>query len=309
MLDVGWAMIIQGTRCLGVYGTDRRGFSLVELLLIIGIISILIALIIPAVQRIRAASDRLSCQNNLRQIGLALHSYHNAQRQFPPGIASLQRQPTMAFVSWNARILPFLEQEHLWREIELAYAANSDFRQIPPHIHRQAVVSVFSCRSDPRSMQASTKLSGISVAFTSYLGVEGLDQFTRNGMLFLDSSIRIADVTDGLSNTLLVGERPPSDDERFGWWYAGWGQNKEGSCEMLIGVCEVNTSQARCIRGPYQFGEGRLTNPCDMFHFWSPHTGGGNFLMSDGSVHFLSYSATSILPALASRAGGEAATP
>jgi prepilin-type processing-associated H-X9-DG protein len=116
------------------------------------------------------------------------------------------------------------------------------------------------------------------------------------------------DITDGTSNTLLIGERPPSADLRFGWWYAGWGQDKDGECDGVLGArTEPRPGLfTNCDGTPERFQPGRFENQCDMFHFWSPHAGGANFTFADGSVRFLSYSADDILPALATRAGGEA---
>src|SRR5262249_19229050 len=124
-----------------------------------------------------------------------------------------------------------------------------------------------------------------------------------------DSKVRSGEITDGLSNTLMASERPPSTDLRYGYWYAGAGQGVSGSGDMLLGVAEINVlrrgNSSTCPRGPYAFSPGDLRNQCDMFHFWSLHSGGAHFLFADGSVKFLSYSAAPILPALASRAGGE----
>jgi prepilin-type processing-associated H-X9-DG protein len=108
--------------------------------------------------------------------------------------------------------------------------------------------------------------------------------------------------------TLAVGERPPSAELDFGWWYAGWGQAKDGSADMVLGVRERNVIGQYCPPGPYMFVPAKLADQCAMFHFWSPHPNGANFLFADGSVRFLSYSADSILPALATRAGGETVT-
>ncbi|MHB1425928.1 MAG: DUF1559 family PulG-like putative transporter [Gemmataceae bacterium] len=169
---------------------------------------------------------------------------------------------------------------------------------------------VYFCPSDARNQAVFDFGDGVRVAFTDYLGVEGTNQYREDGMLYLNSATRFADVTDGTSNTLFVAERPPSPDGRFGWWYGGWGQSQDGSAEMLLGARERIVyplySSFRCPLISPGFGPGNDRNFCDTFHFWSHHIGGANFLCVDGSVHFLSYDANSILPALATRAGGEA---
>jgi hypothetical protein len=119
------------------------------------------------------------------------------------------------------------------------------------------------------------------------------------------------DVVDGSSNTLLLGERPPSPDFRYGWWYAGVGQRLTGSADIILGVREQNImliSNGSCPPGAYTFAQGTIDEPCDMFHYWSLHPGGANFLVCDASVRFLPYTADPLMPALATRAGGEAVT-
>jgi prepilin-type processing-associated H-X9-DG protein len=289
-------------------GTRQRpALTLIELLVVIGILAILMALMIPAVQHIRENAARTQCANNLRQIGLALHNYHGAYNSFPPGIATGASEP-LPYLSWNARILPFIEQSGLWQETVTAYAKTKNFQQVPPHVGYATVVEMYSCPSDPRALTLGS-VGGMRIAFTSYLGNEGINQFRHDGVLFLNSHVRMLEIRDGTSNTLLVGERPPSADLIFGWWYAGYGQNQDGSGEMVLGVqerCYGSYSPRSCPRGPYGFGPGSFSNNCDLLHFWSPHVGGGaNFLFADGAVHFISYSAAPIMPALATRAGAE----
>ena len=128
-------------------------------------------------------------------------------------------------------------------------------------------------------------------------------------MLFQNSRVRLIDISDGASQTLLAGERPPSTDFQFGWWYAGWGQRLTGSGDQILGTLEKNllpVTPGSCPPGNYPYMPGNLRNQCDMFHFWSLHSNGANFLFCDGSVHFIPYSAAPIMPALATRAGGEA---
>jgi prepilin-type processing-associated H-X9-DG protein len=155
-------------------------------------------------------------------------------------------------------------------------------------------------------------------AFTAYQGVNGTSHLARDGMLNSVTNttgrcppgVRMASVTDGTSNTLLAGERPPSESLLWGWWFADAGVSNNGDAGIVLGTREINeqiSGQAtdQCARGPYKFVAGDVRNECDAFHFWSLHSGGANFLFIDGSVHFLGYSADNLLPALATRAGGE----
>ncbi|CAN5232500.1 hypothetical protein BH10PLA2_BH10PLA2_28330 [soil metagenome] len=117
---------------------------------------------------------------------------------------------------------------------------------------------------------------------------------------------------------MVAGERPPSWDLVYGWWYAGAGQldkagglPNSGSLDVTLGIAELNLRTVEipemnsCPDGPFAFGPGKINNPCDQFHFWSLHSAGSNFLFADGSVHFLTYEGAGILPALSTRNGGE----
>jgi prepilin-type N-terminal cleavage/methylation domain-containing protein len=288
--------------------TRRTGFTLVELLVVIAIVAVLLALLLPAVQRVRDAANRTTCMNNLRQVGLALHQFHDAQRVLPPGCSYQNGTNPYPYMTWMTRLLPHLEQDALWRQSVDAFGQEKFFMDGPHIPILTHVLSVFACPADPRTGEPAHLGSGVRVALTSYIGVGGTDRIRWDGVLYLDSTIRLADITDGTSNTLAVGERPASADLTYGWWYAGWGQLMDGSLDSVMGVREINVSTYHpfCPRGPYKFGPGRINEPCATFHFWSPHVGGGaNFLLADGDVRFLSYSAAPIMPRLATRARGE----
>jgi prepilin-type processing-associated H-X9-DG protein len=226
-------------------------------------------------------------------------------------MSSRNGQGQYRLASWLTYLLPFIEQGALWKQTQQSYQISNNPFKNPPHVGLATVVPLFSCPADGRAADIQfAPLDKFNVALTSYLGVSGKDLTTKDGILFRDSQIRVADITDGTSNTLFAGERPPSADFQFGWWYAGAGQRFTGSADMILGVQEQNTfrvTRGSCAPGSYQYAPGTFSNQCDMFHFWSPHSGGANFLFADGSVRFLGYEAAPLMPALASRAGGEVA--
>ena len=289
----------------------RDAFTLIELLVVIAIISILIGLMLSAVQKVRAAAARVDCQNRVKQLALALHNYHDTKKGFPSGHRSPTHPDKMPFSGWTVSILPFVEQPTLLSQARAAYQLDPYPFHNPPHTGLATVVPAFLCPMDSRiTLPQIGQRTGTRAAFTSYLGVAGLDAAsTRNGLFYQDSTTRLRDVADGTSNTLLLGERPPSADFQFGWWYAGAGQQNTGSADLVLGAREPNlllvTVGSPCGPGRYPFMPSRFDDPCGMFHFWSPHSGGANFAFADGSVRFLSYSADPVLPALATRAGGE----
>lgn len=289
----------------------RRAFSLLELLVVMAVIAVCFALILSAVQRVRSASARLACANNLKQLGLALHNYHDVHGAFPPGIANRDRGLQYSYLSWHARLLPYIEQSSLWSQVEAAFRQESFPFTQPPHQVAGVVIPTFICPSDDRGL-TPYRIFNRQVAVTSYLGNGGLNLRSADGVLYLNSRVRLLGITDGTSMTLLIGERPPSADLRFGWWYAGQGQRRTGSADSFLGAQELNRLRApydQCPAGPYSFQPGRVENDCDAFHFWSLHSAGAQFVYADASVHFLGYDAGSVLPALATRAGGEVFSP
>ncbi len=286
---------------------NRHAFTLVELLVVIAIIGILMAMLLPAVQAVRGAANRTACANHLRQIALANHNYLSAHRHFPSGING-PAHPQRPSISWLTQVLPFVEQDNL------AKSSASEFEArihplLGPHAASQTVVPVYMCPSDPRANQAQWTHENRLVGLTSYVGVCGTDYRSDDGIFDLNSQTRSSDIRDGLSQTLLIGERPPSSDNWYGWWYAGSGQDFSGSPDMLLGASEINDGARfaeSCDPGPFQFKTGSLKEQCDLFHFWSLHGGGAHFAFADGSVDFFSYNSDSeILPALATMNNGE----
>jgi len=288
---------------------NRRttAFTLIELLVVIAIISVLLGLLLSGVQSIREAAARTACSDRLRQLALGLHHYHSNHSALPPGHSWNGGRSEYPHLSWHARLLPYIEQPQLWDMTMRAFDADRHFGNVPPHGHQKEVVKLFICPTDPRVSEPAAFRERPPAALSSYLGIGGRNYSTNDGVLYSDSKVRLGDVLDGTSSTLMLGERPPSTDLRLGWWYAGIGQNNLGSTDMFMGVHEYNVHPRypNCWQGPYLFGPGSFDNPCDAFHFWSPHSGGAHFAFADGSVRRLRYSASAILTSLSTRAGGE----
>jgi prepilin-type processing-associated H-X9-DG protein len=267
---------------------------------------VLVVLSLAVIQQARDYAQRMNCANNLRQIGLALHLYHDSYGSLPPGVfAADKNSPYGLRMTWNVLLLPYLDQLSLWKTSAAAYVTDPDPFHNPPHLGMNTVLGVYQCPADPRS-GTTRVVSGTEVAYTSYLGVQGTDTFNQDGVLYCASQTRFADILDGTSTTVAAGERPSSPDGVLGWWYAAGSPSRDGTAQVVLGVREIDTIFVGCPVGPYEFSAGDPANICDAFHFWSGHRGGANFLFADGSVRFLAYSANSVLPALATRAGGEA---
>lgn len=309
------------------YATRRGGFTLIELLVVIAIIAILIGLLLPAVQKVREAAARMSCQNKLKQIGLALHNYHDQSGVLPPG------QPRGFYTSnwygdplagqvynydrscWVGFVLPFLEQTAMYNQYQAGLAAGQSTVTAG---YSTVIVSSFVCPSDP----SSPKVSSLGQGFhTNYVTCVGSDYATtsadpagrnRNGLFYGASTVKLVNITDGTSNTLMVSELLQNQDTgthdiRGRIWnsiHAGTefttlyppnstvGDNPMGYCVAKVGAPCASSS----VLNAYTLAR-------------SNHTGGVNACLADGSVRFYTNSVTpSTWLALGTRANGEVLT-
>jgi prepilin-type N-terminal cleavage/methylation domain-containing protein/prepilin-type processing-associated H-X9-DG protein len=293
--------------------TRRTGFSLIELVVVIAIVGILVGLTLPAVQSARGTAERVGCQNNLRQLGVALHHYHEAFGRLPPagrgdGKPNDQTGSPDQLLSWMTHVLPQLEHRPLWDQSVAACAAENNTNANPPHVGNGTVVNTYVCPSDPRLRVPLHLALGPPLAHTSYIGNAGHSYAkARAGVFWEFPGIRLNEIQDGTSSTIMVGERPPPASLQAGQWYGLRTQAPaDGPIAYLVsGLCWVQGDPCACTG---RFGPGRLDNPCDRHHYWSLHRGGANFLFADGGVRFMPYAATDVVPAMLTRAGGELIT-
>lgn len=281
-----------------------RGFTLIELLVAVSIVTLLISVLLPAVQAARASARRISCANNVHQLALGLTLFETS-RGYYPSATSLHNSET-PWRGWYSHILPFIEQTHAAEEIEASYVRSRAVFGSPEHPLMGTVVETFLCPEDGRVFEpVIAGRSGLLVGLTSYLGNLGTDTQSKNGVLFGGSRVRSADILDGLSNTYIFGERPPSPLLDLGWWYAGVGTG-DGTLDHSLGAFETADSMfATCGLAVRGFQAGDVSDECSVLHFWSLHPGGGYFGMADGSVRFVSYNGAEILESLSTRASGD----
>lgn len=295
----------------------QRGFTLIELLVVIAIIAILIGLLLPAVQKVREAAARTQCINNLKQMGLALHNYHDANGVLPKGQARYtSAAPYEGAWSWQAFILPFMEQDNVYREAK-TFASGGGTNWYAWYNPMCATkVKMYNCPSDSRGGQIYPGEPSIrDQALTGYLGNSGTTSTSNDGVLFQESKVTLVGITDGTSNTIMVGERPPNSNLEFGWAFAAYGYDGRGNADCVLtsndlAVANYFITNYGCPSGvtaaqKIGLGTGLPTVGCDGSHYWSFHTAGAQFLMGDGSCRLLSYGANNVLVPMTTRAGGE----
>jgi prepilin-type N-terminal cleavage/methylation domain-containing protein/prepilin-type processing-associated H-X9-DG protein len=248
-----------------VHAANRRrsGFTLIELLVVIAIIAVLLGMLLPAVQKVREAANRIKCANNLHQMGLAMHHYHDVYGYFPPAFAKPSNY------GWAVWLLPYIEQDNLYTTI------NPQFTTLTLNSNTQMPLPTYLCPSDPDTSTTNANYAGYGKS--NYAVSE---QVSDGG-----STIMMSQIKDGLSNTLMIGER--DNYYQAGAIWAGRETLTPGA-----GVASVIARPTWPIGTHYLGGQpccaGDVAVGCTRFAWSSAHSGrGGNFVFCDASVHFL----------------------
>ena len=296
------------------FACRRNAFTLVELLVVIAIIGILIAMLLPAVQAAREAARRMSCSNNLKQLGVGMHNYLGAVGTLPTGMymhhnACSTPAGANYYVgwSWSAFLLPYIEQADIYDQITFESLPYAYFAEVN-YKAAGRFIPAYMCPSDP-NIHSYVSVSGASwyngsnsnedVARMSYSGVSAsvdgicLGRYSAldsDGLLFNASQVKVSEIRDGTSNTLLVGEVPAVRPETYaGMFWVSW--NVYGT--------------QNGINYPLRIPDANLWDT-DLYGYGSYHPGGCHFLFADGSVHFLNETISQYtLESLTTRAGGE----
>ena len=269
----------------------RQGFSLVELLVVIAIIAVLVALLLPAVQSARESARRAQCKSNLKQIGIALHNYHEVHRTLPPGFIGVDlatRTPNingMNSFGWGVFILPMLDQGPLYKafntKVSLLDAVNNPANDAPP----QTILNVYRCPTDTAEdrWDLGDEVGNflITLSTSNYVGHFGTleledceltpnQQCIGDGTFYHNSAVRFRDITDGQSNTLVVGERRSGDPGNFNSTWLGAPANGDEALARTLGIADHTPNH----------------DDAHLDDFSSMHTGGCHMLAGDGAVKF-----------------------
>ena len=285
---------------------NLRAFTLVELLVVIAIIGILVGLLLPAVQAAREAARRMQCTNNLKQIGLAVHTYVDAQRKFPsgfyfqgPGMANRGDRPRrLPGFGWTSSLLPYVEQSALFNQLNF----NLGMSVAPNSLLVATVLPFAACPSAPnpstnKKMGTTGTAFGFSdpgLAVTNYVGCGGSFSGSayysstpvenKNGIIMEDTKFGFESVTDGTSNTLMAGESVyygTGTDSSFLWdptWFGHY-QSSGGRADAPEAIMRVGQFRSN----PPSIASADVKRNS----FSSKHVGGSNFVLGDGSVHFI----------------------
>jgi prepilin-type processing-associated H-X9-DG protein/prepilin-type N-terminal cleavage/methylation domain-containing protein len=302
----------------------RSAFTLIELLVVVGIIAILIGLLVPAVQKVREAAARTQCVNNLKQIALACHGYHDSYKRFPPGYAATVpyadgATDTAPGWGWAAFLLPYLEQGNVHRQLDFSQPVQNS-----PAV--QTVLPLYLCPSDIAPASAFTVPDPFGKAVcvaapSSYAACVGGDESdttgpTGLGVFFRNSRTRLTDITDGTSNTLLIGERAWANVKGVWAGAVPGGVVRRGDLNPnpVSGAAWYPAATLVLAHSHLNNPQGHPDGGLDDFS--SLHTGGSNFVFADGHVSFVrsipgdnadgSYTPDSLaFQALGTRANGE----
>ena len=304
--------------------SSRKGFTLVELLVVIAIIGVLIALLLPAVQQAREAARRISCFNNLKQIGLAMHNYHDTFGSFPSGyIATNTDHKTPLSTGnpgwgWGSLILPQMEQRNLADSINFHLSILDPSNQTA----RTTLLQAFSCPSDraPEVFHIHDESENelTELASANYVGCFGTTEIDAceglasgqkcmgTGMLDHNGRYGMKDVIDGTSNTLMVGERASplySDHVELSTW-VGAVSGGEEAVARILGIADHPPNSQYHQHDDDHYDHGHEHQHLD--DFGSRHPAGTNFVFADGSVHLITETIdVAVYQSLATRAGGE----
>lgn len=304
----------------------RQAFTLIELLVVIGIISLLMALLLPAIQRVRAAADRMSCGSNMRQIGIALHNYHSDYNCFPASGWTIvsSSNPSGKYCGWRAVLTPYIEQDN----IRAKYDRNVNWWDEPNVTLAASPIKIYLCPSTPDRGAVTSAVAksprpamtfAIPPAPTDYEAIMGVQSVvnptlyssasTNRSAMFRNSQVRIPHIYDGTHTTILIvetagrpltyrGRTPRPDilnDQGICWadsegGYSLDGSNEDGSLQGLGPTLTPRAINATNFNEPYSF-----------------HPGGANFLFADGHVQFIDEKISlGIFAAFCTRSGGEA---
>lgn len=314
-------------------GKANKAFTLIELLVVIAIIAVLIGLLVPAVQKVREAANRMTCTNNLKQWGIAMHSFHDANGRFPAGTSSTGTTGTGGAwgYSWLVPLLPYVEQDSLFKRMNLNLSIWNDGTNSAAL--NNVNFKTLHCPSSPLPETTTNNLNApYTAANTGYVGIAGSAAEATSttwasgngivgskGVLFPNSSVRFADITDGTTNVIIVGEQnnwiTDAANTKNDWRGSqphsfAMGFNRGGKPSGGGDPGDLRAFNTTTIR--YQVNAPRMANqPGVSFNYGnnipinSAHTGGANMLIGDASVKFMRDSITLItLQNLAQRDDG-----